>query len=300
MANFSPHRFGFGNVVAGRREAKRDRDAMAAQAEADRRAKEAQDLRDRRAKLVEDTLEQYGQITSAASDAAKTGRVGEDEIGQMRQAGQMVLASTVQTLMQDRAMMISSGLPGDHPAVQNVERMAMSLANQEQVFDTTIQSALSQVEETTTPAQRGREAAAEQLAQRDALAEDAGISVEQANEALGLVPGKPAPTNLELIERQIMALREAGAEEDDPRIVRRLAQISKLTTSSVSGFIVPLLEKMARGEILTDSEQEALTAAQKMSFMEQLMFNAAGLGVFGGAANQSRGVYNAETGEYIQ
>lgn len=277
---FSPTRFGFGAAIANRRQNDRILEAEAAQAEADRRQKEAETLRTQRDELVEGTLAQYDEIVTAASDAAKTGRVSDEQIEQMKQAGEMVLASTMTTLMQDRAMLIASGRPEAQAAAQNIERIAQSLVNQTAVFDARVAAARG---EASTPEQRGQELAAEQMAQAKALADDLEIPVEEAAEALGLVPGKPSPTNLELIERQIMTLREAGVPEDDPRIVARLGQIAKMSTGSVGSMVVRLLEKKLDGSI-TPLEEEVLRDAQQMSFLEQLMFNSmGGFGAGGGS-----------------
>lgn len=236
----------------------------------------AKAFRASRDKLMELSIETFNKITDAAAEAVTSGDLKDEELEQFRGAANNALISTITTLQHDHAMALASGADPNDPALDEIRRLQQMLASQAPIFDARVTAARQSEQNPTILGQRkGRE----QAAQVKSLATELGLEEDVVAEGLGFVPGQPAPTELEKLERSLKLLDANDVPQDDPRRLRVLGRLTSLTTPSVADIIAPLIQKMARGEDLTPEEQKALDAAQRLSFTDQLL-----RGLLGGGA----------------
>lgn len=251
----------------------------------------AKAFRESRDKLMQNSLDTFNAITNAAADAVKTGNIKDEELQQFRTAADNALISTITTLQHDHALALSNGADPQDPALIEIQRLQQMLASQAPIFDARVTAARSSDENPTILGERkGRE----QAAQVKSLATELGLDETVVAEGLGFVPGQPAPTELEKLERSLKLLDSNDVPQDDPRRLRVLGRLTSLTTPSVADIIAPLIQKMARGEDLTPEEQKALDAAQRLSFTDQLL-----RGLMGGAASGTPQYQLDETGNLV-
>ena len=275
------------------------RDSIRAQkeqfnAEQAAKAKEAQITawRTTRDSLMEQSFDVFNKITDAAAEAEKTGELTDAERTQFREAANGALIATITTLQQDWAMAMRAGATPDDPVVQEIQRSQQMLASHAPVFDARMAAARTSAENPTILGQRkGRE----QAAQVRELSAELGLDETVVAEGLGFIPGQPAPTEMEKLERSLRLLDREGVPDDDPRRLRVLGRLTSMTTPSVADIIAPMIAKKARGEKLTTEEQAALDAAQRMSFTDQLMRGLLG----GGAGGTPQYEIDEETGNLV-
>lgn len=275
MANFATTQFSFGSRIANKRAL--ERDIAARQAEESSKA-----FRASRKSLIDESLTTFDSITTAAAEAAKTGNATEAHLDTFRNSANGALLATITTLQNDVALAIQSGADPNDPRIQELQQMQQSLASHAAVFDARIDSAILQKVDVKTPEEEGAAAARERAEEVRVLSQELGLDEGAVAEGLGIVPGQPAPTELEKLERSLRLMDSNNVAQDDPARLRVLNRLSSVTTPSVSDVIAPLIQKLASGEELTDAEQRALDAAQKLSMTEQLM-----RGLMGGAAGSS-------------
>lgn len=287
MANFAGPGFGAGfrSTFGPRQQQAAQRQVLEAERQSRVQSEQAAAFRKQREKLVEDAISTFDEITEAASQAAMTGRTSDQEIGQFREAANGALLSTLSTLQNDIALAIQAGADPNDPSLEEMRRIQQMVASHAPVFDARVEAAKSQIEPTKTPEQTGQEAARERAAEVRTLAEELDLDEDKVAEGLGLVPGQPAPTELEKLERTLRMMDRQNIPDDDPVRLRVLNRLTSMTTPSVADIISPLIQKMARGEELTEAEQQALDSAQRLSFTEQLLRGLVG----GGPANTSPG-----------
>lgn len=245
-----------------------------------------------RDKLMQSSIDTFNKITDAAAQAVTSGNLKDEELEQFRGAANNALISTITTLQHDHALALANGADPNDPALEEIQRLQQMLASQAPIFDARVTAARQSEQNPTILGQRkGRE----QAAQVKSLATELGLDETVVAEGLGFVPGQPAPTELEKLERSLRLLDANDVPQDDPRRLRVLGRLTSMTTPSVADIISPLIQKMARGEDLTPEEQKALDAAQRLSFTDQLLRGLLG----GGAASGAPKYQMDETGNLV-
>lgn len=251
----------------------------------------AKAFRESREKLMQNSIDTFGKITDAAAQAVTSGNLKDEELEQFRTAANNALISTITTLQHDHALALSGGADPNDPALVEIQRLQQMLASQAPIFDARVTAARQSEQNPTILGQRqGRQ----QAAQVKSLATELGLDETVVAEGLGFVPGQPAPTELEKLERSLRLLDANDVPQDDPRRLRVLGRLTSMTTPSVADIIAPLIQKMARGEDLTPEEQKALDAAQRLSFTDQLM-----RGLLGGGAGGTPQYQMDENGNLV-
>lgn len=207
MANFTSAGAGFSQGFATGRNIRQNAKALKQQERA-QQAQAAQAMRENFAKARQDALKGFQLASQAAKEAAASG-ADDAAINQLRVTAAASLGAFARTAQELRARAVASGA-GEDVLSQLPDPVAFVKQNMP-LFDSAVQVGRSQ-----TPAAQGAQAAEEQTALVERIAENLGIPVEQAAQAAGLAPAPTTPREAIVDGRPTFVREEEGRMVEVP------------------------------------------------------------------------------------